>query len=139
VTIVGGNGNNRSLALQSADRADMVPGAPLQVRQGGRPAWLTKYFNTSAFTPNLAGTFGNSSKYLIQGPPVVTADLGMGKNWLVFERFNLQFRWEAFNAFNHPSFANPAADPSSSGTFGKITSIGPIPPRVMQGALKLTF
>ena len=139
LTIVGGNGNNRSLALQSADRADMVPGASLQVRQGGRPAWLTKYFNTSAFTPNLAGTFGNSSKYLIQGPPVVTADLGMGKNWLVFERFNLQFRWEAFNAFNHPSFANPAVDPSSSGTFGKVTSIGAIPPRVMQGALKLTF
>jgi hypothetical protein len=138
-SIVGGNGNNRSQSLQSGDRADRVPGIPLQVRSGGKQAWLTQYFNTAAFTPNLAGTFGNSAKNLMQAPPVVTADMGVGKNWLFRERYNLQFRWEAFNAFNHPSFGTPANDPSSPASFGKITAIGPIPPRVMQGALKLTF
>jgi hypothetical protein len=43
-----------------------------------------------------------------------------------------------FNAFNHPNFGIPSNDPSS-GNPGQITSIGPIPPRVMQGALKFTF
>ncbi len=60
------------------------------------------------------------------------------KNWTYRERYNTQFRWEMFNAFNRPSFANPNNDPTS-GNFGQITSIGSVPPRVMQAALKLTF
>ncbi|WP_433964463.1 hypothetical protein [Tunturiibacter gelidiferens] len=54
------------------------------------------------------------------------------------ESYGVQFRWELFNAFNHASFATPNNDPTGA-NFGQITSIGPIAPRVMQGALKLTF
>jgi hypothetical protein len=43
-----------------------------------------------------------------------------------------------FNALNHPSFGLPSNNPSS-GNFGFITATGQIPPRVMQGALKLSF
>jgi hypothetical protein len=60
------------------------------------------------------------------------------KNWKVRESYGVQFRWELFNAFNHASFATPNNDPTSA-NFGQITSIGPIAPRVMQGALKLSF
>ena len=63
---------------------------------------------------------------------------GLMKNWIFEQRFNLQFRWEMFNAFNHPNFANPNTSPSS-GNFGQITTIGPVAPRVQQAALKLTF
>jgi hypothetical protein len=59
------------------------------------------------------------------------------KNWQI-ERAGIQFRWEAFNVFNHPSFGTPSTDPSS-GNFGQITNIGSVPPRVMQGGLKLSF
>jgi hypothetical protein len=136
-TISGGTGNN-SEALQYGDRADVVPGQALNIHQGGQQQWLNHYFNAAAFTVNAPGTFGNSGKNVLTGPAVATADLGIAKNWMIREAVNLQFRWEAFNALNHPSFGTPANNPTSA-NFGQITSIGAVPPRVMQGALKVTF
>jgi Carboxypeptidase regulatory-like domain len=136
-TISGGTGNN-SEALQYGDRADVVPGQQLNVHQGGKGHWLNNYLNAAAFTVNAPGTFGNSGKNELTGPAVATADLGVAKNWMIRETVNLQFRWEAFNAFNHPSFGTPNNNPTAS-NFGQITAIGAVPPRVMQGALKLTF
>jgi hypothetical protein len=43
-----------------------------------------------------------------------------------------------FNAFNHPDFGVPVSTVGQSG-FGQITSIGFIPPRVGQAALKFQF
>ncbi len=136
-TINGGNGNNNSGFQVYQDRADLT-GAPLQVRQGDKSQWLNHYFNPAAFTNNAVGTPGNSPKYLIQGAPIYTADLGVQKNWSYRERYRLQFRFEAFNALNHPSFGQPDSNPDDS-NFGQITSTGAIPARVGQAALKLTF
>ncbi|WP_213807360.1 TonB-dependent receptor [Granulicella sp. dw_53] len=140
--IYGGNGGNDSGAQQYGDRADFAPGngpgTALGLRQGGRAQQLAKYFNTAAFTTNAPGTFGNTPRNIFQGPGINTADLGLMKNLAYRERYRVQFRWEMFNAFNRPSFANPNNDPSS-GNFGQITTIGPIAPRLMQAALKLTF
>jgi hypothetical protein len=43
-----------------------------------------------------------------------------------------------FNATNTPSYGQPDNNPTD-GNFGQISGIGPINPRVMQAALKLTF
>jgi hypothetical protein len=68
-----------------------------------------------------------------------TWDIGMMKNFhVVEERYNLQFRWEMFNAFNHPNFGMPDNTVGDT-NFGQITSMGPVAPRVMQAALKLSF
>jgi hypothetical protein len=75
---------------------------------------------------------------MIQEAPISTADLAVIKNWSIKERYKFQFRWEAFNALNHPSFGQPDSNPGDS-NFGQITSIGAIPPRVMQGGLKFAF
>ena len=48
------------------------------------------------------------------------------------------FRWEVFNVFNRPNFANPASDVSSPSTFGKISAMS-VNSRVMQFGLKLEF
>ena len=135
--IVGGDGNNNSEALQYGDRADLT-GQRYEAHQGGKSHWLYQYFNPAAFAINAPGTFGDSPRNLLQSPGTNTADIGIDKNWEMHERYRLQFRWEMFNAFNRPSFGIPNNDPSS-GNFGQITSIGVTPPRVMQGALKLTF
>jgi Carboxypeptidase regulatory-like domain len=138
ITILGGNGNNNSEAQQSEDRANVVPGQSFNVRHGGKSQWLQEYFNTSAFTGNPPGTFGNSAKNPFSGPPVNTTDMGLMKIWSLTEGIHLQFRWEMFNAFNHPDFGVPGNIVGASG-FGRITSIGFIPPRVGQAALKLDF
>ena len=135
--VVGGDGNNNSGALQGGDRADIVPGVAWEVHQGSKAQWLNNYFNGAAFAVNQPGTFGDSGKNIITGPGTNTADMAFMKNWQ-FEHTNLQFRGELFNAFNHPNFGQPDNDPSTSNV-GQITSMGPIPPRVIQLGVKLTF
>jgi hypothetical protein len=138
-TIGGGNGGDKSGALKYNDRADVVPGVPFDVRQGDKSHWLNQYFNPAAFTPNLAGTYGDSGRNMFQGPPIKTMDVAFAKNWTFRESYRIQFRWEMFNALNHPSFGDPDTSATDGSYFGKITGFGPIPARVQQAALKFSF
>jgi hypothetical protein len=99
---------------------------------------LNTYFNPAAFTNNQYGTPGNTQKYLLQSPPVHTMDSAFIKNFSIRERVQTQFRWEMFNALNTPSYGSPDNNPGDS-NFGQITGTGPIAPRVIQAALKITF
>ncbi len=125
----------------SGDRADRVPNQPLKVRQGGRSTWEKQYFNPAAFTVRHDGTFGNSARNLIFGPPSFNTDASLMKNWAIRERYQLQFRFEFFNAFNHVVMGNPDNTPGDS-TFGQINGGGGsdvATPRVGQAAMKFTF
>ena len=142
-SVSGGSGNNNSESQQNADFANFAVGsnsalARSSLRQGSKTQQLTRYFNTAAFVPNPVGTFGNTPRNLFQGPGLNSTDLGLIKNFAYGERYNLQFRWEMFNAFNHPNFGLPNTT-VGNGSFGQITTVGSIPPRVQQAALKLTF
>ena len=46
-------------------------------------------------------------------------DVGLYKTFRVTERWRVQLRANAFNAFNHPRFAAPDTNPSDS-TFGRV-------------------
>ncbi len=137
-SVLGGNGNNNSGSLQNADRADRVPNQVVTSHQGGKTAWLNQYFNTAAFTQNAVGTFGNTGRNILKAPGINYADISLMKNWTAMERYHVQFRWEMFNAFNHTSFGVPDNNVTDS-TYGRITAIGAVAPRVMQAGLKLTF
>jgi hypothetical protein len=63
--------------------------------------------------------------------------MGLSKNFRFGDRYRLQFRWEMFNAFNHPTFGLPDNN-LNSGTFGQIT-YSQLPPRIQQAALKFYF
>lgn len=67
-------------------------------------------------------------------------DLSLIKNTTITERVKLQFRFEAFNALNRPSFDTPKStiDNPTSSAFGKITS-QPNLPRSIQMALRLVW
>jgi hypothetical protein len=97
------------------------------------------WFDTNAFPVPTGYTFGNAGKNIIKGPGEVTADMSLRKIFALTERFNLEFRAEAFNLFNHPAFAQP--DPfitDGPGAAGVITSTV-IPQRQIQFSLKLRF
>jgi hypothetical protein len=145
-TVAAGFGGNQSEAQLDEDRADAVPGQSLNVRKGGRSHWLNDYFNINAFKQNAPGTFGNSGKGIMLGPPLNYADAGVYRNFRFHDRYNAQFRWEMYNAFNHPSFAAPnatnqisMAGVNSGGGEGQITGTGGEGARIGQLALKFTF
>ncbi len=64
-------------------------------------------------------------------------DLSVIKNTYIFEKVNLQFRCEFFNAFNHATFNPPALGPTAT-NFGTITSQANLA-RSTQMALRLVW
>ena len=102
---------------------------------------LTRWFDTSQFTPAPAFTFGNLARTLpdVRGAGINNFDVSVFKNTAFgpSERMNLQFRAEFYNLFNRVQFDLPG---TSLGTpqFGVVTNqIND--PRLLQFALKLSF
>jgi hypothetical protein len=84
---------------------------------------LQRWFDTSAFEANAPYTFGNAGRNLIGGPPLYNFDLAAYKTFFFAERRRLQFRTEAFNSLNTPSFQQPNGQLGNA-SFGTITSAG---------------
>lgn len=128
-------GVDRSLAGIGRDRADILRSPEVY---GGRSRndMIPRYFETQAFALPALGTFGTSSRNLLNGPGLINFDLGAFKAFRFTERRRLEFRWEVFNALNKPNFGNPIAA-FQNANFGRITSARD--PRIMQAALKLYF
>jgi hypothetical protein len=109
------------------------------------PRTPDQWFNRNAFARPVTGTFGNMGRNSLRGPGVDKWDLALFKNFRMAERINLQFRGEAFNVFNHPSFAGVGSSLSTTatsvnpltGNFAVITSTRDA--RVLQAGLKLVF
>jgi hypothetical protein len=102
---------------------------------------LARWFDTSAFTPAPAFTFGNLARTLpnVRGAGINNFDFSVFKNrgFAFNERLNLQFRAEFYNLFNRVQFDLPG---QALGTpqFGVVTNqIND--PRLLQFALKLMF
>ena len=93
--------------------------------------------DVTRFAENANGTWGNSPRNGFVGPKFFNIDAALSRNFPLHERLALTLRLEAFNAFNHPNFGNPAANVFSPTTFGRVSSAQPA--RVFQGAVKLTF
>jgi hypothetical protein len=118
-----------------AERADKV-GNPYP---SGFHKTITEWFNTGAFAQPAAGDYGNSSRNIIRMPGVANWDLSLLKSFTLPERISLQFRFESFNAFNHPEFGLPNQS-VTSGTFGTISTLNTYhPAREDQVGLRLTF
>jgi len=86
---------------------------------------------------------GSLGRNALIGPDFVNTDFSVLKNTHITERFNLQFRAEMFDVFNHPNFGDPVLT-ATSGSFGVIQSTR-FPTgdfgssRQIQFALKLEF
>jgi len=69
----------------------------------------------NAFVYPFGGDTGQRNT--LRGPRYANADMALLKTFkLPWERETLQFRAEAFNAFNHPSFNTPSVNPGVTGS-----------------------
>jgi hypothetical protein len=80
----------------------------------------------------------------LRGPGFTNFDLGLAKHFMIKERFDIEFRADAYNAFNHVNFGLPGtggsggtADISDPSSFGVINNAGR--PREVQFALRVDF
>jgi hypothetical protein len=100
------------------------------------PRHRNPYFDTSKFSNELLGQFGNSRRRFFHGPGLNNFDMALSKATNITESTQLQLRFEAFNVFNHAQFKNPDGEINSS-TFGQVTEARD--PRIMQVGLKFLF
>jgi hypothetical protein len=142
-----------SLSVNSC--GDDIPGsAPCQANTvaGGKLSTSLSGWNTAGqnrnfynaqtigggiFTDPGLSNIGNVQRNSYFGPSFFNTDLGIVKAFPIWERVNIKFRMDAFNAFNHINPGNPGGDIQNPGT---ISGEGPGgAPRQLEFSLHLQF
>ena len=111
-----------------------------------------QWFNLQAFAMQPLVSYGNLVRNIVTGPGIFGLDFSLHKGFRFTEKKRLDFRFEAFNVLNHPSFGDPNTSLASnaltasglaipgSGAFGTINNTrGGINMRELQFSLKLNF
>jgi len=112
-----------------------LPGARVALPSAERST--TRFFNTAAFVPPPAYTFGNLGRNTVIGPGLLNLDFSLSRQLRLGERLTLEGRGEAFNLFNHPNYHIVGRIISDPATFGRVQS--QLDPRQLQFGLKLLF
>ena len=99
---------------------------------------IDQWLDINAFQAAPLGTFGNCPVGVARAPGYTNLDLMLSKRFDISGPRYAEFRIEAFNALNHPSFGPPARDISVPNTFGTITNTISSP-RVIELVLKFYF
>ena len=145
VTVVSGRDNNLD-GSSANDRPNVVPGTHLTLNpHRSRAAATQQWFNTAAFFMNGTGQDGTASRNILDAPGFKNVELAIFRDFKVRERYTLQARAEALNAFNlvslnPPNASGPPLIPGGapvSATFGQINTANPM--RQIQLGLRLTF
>jgi hypothetical protein len=122
---------------------------------GMRPDWngqsakpssqkLSNWFNASVFSKPAQFTLSNGPRTIpnVRVPGLSNSDLSFFKNnyFGTDDKYDLQFRVEMFNAFNHPRYGGPDANINDGASFGVIQPGNIISaPRQIQLAVKFNF
>jgi hypothetical protein len=140
---------------QIAGIATMTTGRPFTVFMqtgvnNGAPSWPNRtgsgkldnptvdlWYNPADFAVPLANTYGDSGRGILYGPGHVNFDTSLSKRFTISGQSNIEFRWDAFNLFNHPGFGFPNQN-FDAATAGRITSTA-VDNRSMQFSLKFNF
>jgi len=126
--------SNATLNGDFGQRPDRVPGVSLYDVAGGQSA--ARWYNPAAFaSPVACCRVGNASVGMLRGPGEVNADWSLSKEFVIKpilrrENTRVEFRAEAYNAWNNTNFGLPNATVDSSAA-GRITGLQ-LPMRRMQ-------
>ena len=137
-------GSDKNADGYNSDRPNLVPGTNAFLSpHRNRFTAASEWFNTSAFVANAPGqgigaygADGDTPRDYLRSPGYRDIDLGLFRNFHIWESMILQVRGEATNAFNLVSLSAPTAT-LSSGNDGKITSANAM--RQIQLGMRLTF
>ncbi|PWU07757.1 MAG: TonB-dependent receptor [Terriglobia bacterium] len=140
-TVLDGSARQNSIGI-TQDRPDVVPAQSFQQN-------INQWIDTRQFRQQTFGTAGNEGHNAFTMPSNRRLDFSIFKDFAIRESVKLQFRAEAFNITNTPSFGLPvgtisgfdaAGVPTQAGNFGRITTMNAFyTPRDIQFALKLIF
>jgi hypothetical protein len=145
--------DNALTGANSAQRPNVVPGAPFYLPASGQPC--ARVINPAAFTTPASGQ-GDLGRNALRGCNTAQLDTTLRRQFRLTERLGLQARADFFNIFNHPNFGSPInflSSPqfgkstqmlnSSLGSGGQSGGLNPLyqigGPRSIQLALKLQF
>ncbi len=123
---------------------DIAPGyVANQAPPGGRTP--NEYFNINEYVVAAPLTGGDLGLQAGTGPPTRTLDFSLFKDFVITERWRLQFRAEGYNITNTPILGIPdqnlgdKASLGGNGNFGQITTSTVGSERHIQFALRLSF
>jgi hypothetical protein len=140
---------------QLAGITTMTTGRPFTVTlqtgvNNGAPSWPNRigpgtlenptvdmWFNIADFVAPPANTYGDAGRGILYSPGHINFDTSLSKKFIVSGRTNIEFRWDAFNLFNHPGFGFPNSAIGNA-TAGRISTTV-VDNRSMQFALKFNF
>ena len=140
---------------QLAGITTMTTGRPFTVFlqtgvNNGAPSWPNRigsgklddpsvdlWFNPADFQAPPPNTYGDSGRGILYAPGHINFDTSLSKRFSLYGRSNLEFRWDAFNLFNHPAFGFPNANIGNPNAGRIATTIADN--RSMQFALKVNF
>jgi outer membrane receptor protein involved in Fe transport len=93
-------------------------------------------FNASCFVQPANGQYGSAGRNSVRQPRFNNADISLSKAFRFTEQHQLEFRAEAFDAFNHPNFL---ASGGTVGTPGLGRVISSTTQRIAQFGLRYSF
>ncbi len=117
-----------------------IPTASFQQSRGfdqlGNPSLFSNTSVYNDFADQYPGQTG--TRALLRLAPMINFDIAIAKSFkLPWEGHRIQFRAEAYNAFNNVVFTNPSIALFNPSTFGEFQST--MPPREVQFALRYEF
>jgi len=98
-----------------------------------------QWFDRTAFVQPETAAYGDTSKNGFRGPGLATFDASLLRSIPLHQAIALELRADAFNALNHPNFANPGVSLTST-NFGQVTGTASgYAARVLQFAATVSF
>jgi hypothetical protein len=131
ITVLDSRGSSLQ-AVRGDERPDCV-GDPTPADQT-----LDLWLDIRAFARAPLGTWGDCGVGIARAPGYRNVDAALSKRFDVGGERYLEFRAEAFNLTNTPSFGPPARNIADPATFGRITNTVS-QPRVVELALRFSF